>query len=76
MFLLTLYLMQIQTMSTGSTQWNKQWWNGGQGLIQMMVNANTCRWEGTQMSMGEQWWEWNQHVAAAALEAAPQQLQP
>ena len=37
--------MQIQTVSTGSTQWNGQWWgNGGQG------NANDgehkCIWRG------------------------------
>ena len=43
--------------------------------IQMMVNTNAFGREGMQISVGEQWREWNQHVEMAALKAAPQQLQ-
>ena len=46
----------------------------GKGM-QMMVNTNAFGEEGMQISVGEQWQEWNQHVEMAALKAAPQQLQ-
>ena len=45
-------------------------------VMQMTVNTNKGRWEGTQMRVGEQWQEQIQHTAAAAMAVATQQLQP
>ena len=87
MYLLTVYLIQIQTTCTGSTQWDEWGWgnggigneglgNGGHG------NTNKGEWMwigGVKVNeggwkAGKQWWEQNQHMAAAALAAATQQL--
>ena len=47
--------------------------NGGMecGAMQTMANANKGGHEGTRMTVGEQWQEWNQQAAFAA---ATQQL--
>ena len=76
MYLLTVYLIQIQTMSTGSTQ--KDEWGQGNGEH---GNTNKGKWMQTGgmkankggWKAGKQWWEWNWHMAALA--AATQQLQ-